>query len=147
MQEGREVQGKSGTGIIPNIIYYLWCYGWWKGLQLGITALCSYCHSAIPHPDVINGYWFRKRGCSRSNLNRCDFSFFYTRSQCIGAIGNSLKGPKSTTPLFLFTFQSLAIRFYLEHVQENHCETTKGKGTYFQEHNLDKEFGFTLHYQ
>ena len=76
MQEGREVQGKSGTGIIPNIIYYLWCYGWWKGLQLGITALCSYCHSAIPHPDVINGYWFRKRGCSRGNLNMCDFSFF-----------------------------------------------------------------------
>ena len=64
---------------------------------LGITVLCSYSHSASPRLERTS-YRTQREGCSRGNLSRYAFDFFFY------------------VLLFLFcffTYESLAIIPYL----------------------------------
>ena len=74
----------------------------------------------LSSPRCINGYWSRNRGsCSRGNVNGCAFnSFCFTLvPNALEPTNTPLKGPQSATPIFLFTYKSLAIIFYSEHAE------------------------------
>ena len=93
-----------------------------------IVFVLSWCFSS---PRCINGYCYRRGGrrCSGSNLNRCPFiclfiylSVYFSHSfpNALEPSKTPLKGPWSATPkLFLFTYMSLAIIFYSEHIEAN----------------------------
>ena len=82
------------------------------------------------------GYRIVETRC-RGNLNRCGLHFFNIHSQCIKAINS----PKRALVSHMFVFVYIEeLDFYVLfgacHSKENHCEATKDKGAYFQEHNL-----------
>ena len=70
--------------------------------------------------SCMNECWLRCRDCSRGNFNRFTFNFFFTLiPSTLEPSETHLKGPWSTTPLLLFIYKSLAIMFYLEHIEAN----------------------------